>query len=245
MKHIKTPSSILQVARLYRPSVDGVKREVLNLVKASPTFSYQDLQQMIFDLLRGFASYEQVEKSIQSIGYDLKRNSYARAIDPAWHYLKTLQRNYTLSIDPRSYAISREIRVPCIPPMVCGTPDGQIIPWLMLWKTNVLREEQMALFVSMALEVMEQDSELEDARLLVIDTSDASVGQDGMPKVIDCSGLGRLGHEQLSKMLNTFVHGFKLAVAEWEQGSRIVKESGLRAGLDSNQAIFQFNPEDN
>ena len=240
-KTIRSPSSILQVARLYRPTVEGVKKEVLELARATPSFNYSDLQKIIFHLLRGFATYDQATGAIRSIGYQLKRDSYLRAFDPAWTYLKSLRHTYALPIDTRFFAISRDMRIPCIPPMVCGTPSGQVVPWLMYWKKNVLKEEQMALFLSMALEVMENDAELDEARLVVVDTSDAALDPRGMPKTIDCHGLSRLNRGSLAKMLDTFVQGFNLAVAEWNQSRPVQKERKQEIESTSQPLLFRLD----
>lgn len=192
---------------------------MLKLVNASPPFNYQSLNKMLLDLVRGVATYDQVEKAISGIGFEVQRNSYRRALAPAWKYIQSLRHNYALEIEARSYAISRNMRVPCVPPMVCGTQHGQVVPWLMLWKKNVLRDEQMALFVSLVSEVMAQDGELDSAELVVVDTSDGSLDKDGAPALIRYSDIEPIPQDQLGRMLETFVLGFKQAEEELKSKS--------------------------
>lgn len=217
MKRLKPPSSILQVARLSCPTKEGVKKEVLKLAQASPPFSYDDLYKMLWDLVRKTATKDQIKASIGGIGQKIKRNSYLRAFAPASTYLQGVPMEYSLQVEPRSYSVGRGMRVQCAPPMVCGTPKGQMVPWLMLWQKNPMSKEQMALFVSMALDVLDQDGELEGADLVVVDTSDKSLDKKGQPKLLFAREMPKLPPQDVREMLEIFAQGFSLAEKEWSE----------------------------
>lgn len=103
----------------------------------------------------------------------------------------------------------------------------------MLWKKNVLRDEQMALFVSLASDVMAQDGELDSAELVVVDTSDASLGDDGAPSLIRCSDVEQIPQDKLGRMLETFVLGFKQAEEELK-GKSLPKRRSVQPDADDD-----------
>lgn len=241
MKRIKNPGSVLQVARLYRPRKEAVKAEVLKLLKATPPFSYDDLYRLVWDHVRGLASKEQVALAIQRIGQPLKRESYQRALAPTCRYFDELKRDYATLIEPRTYALGRNMRVQCAPPMICGTENGLVVPWPMFWKVNPLNEEQTAFFMSMAMDVMGRDGELDEAELIVVDTSTKALDKEGRPRRILGSEVAKIPAERLNAMVEVFLQGYALAIAEWNT-TRSVKEAPVH-DQDSDQMSFAMGVE--
>lgn len=235
IKKLKAPS-LIHVARLYRPTAEQVKKEILNLAKASPPFSYEDLYELMWDRAHVGIPSEQIVRSIAGIGQKIKRDSYQRAFSIADRFFENLDRSFELRIEPRSYSIGRDLRVPFAPPMICGGgSDGPVIPWLLFWKQNPLTDEQTSLFMSMAQATIEDEPELDGASLLLVDTSLKALDDGGNARVIKASEVGRIPDRRLREMLEVFATGFHMAQAEWQASATLHKDARRSPEIDDSQ----------
>ena len=231
----------MHVARLYRPTIEGVKNEVIRLARSAPPFSYEDLYELVWDNVRCGIPESQIVASINGLGQRVKRESYARAFPVACSFFRGFPATFIEKIEPRTYSIGRNMRVPFAPSMICGTRDGLVIPWLLFWKTNPMTEEQTRLFISMALGVIENDGELDQAALQLVDTSEKALSKEGMPSVISSRDVVPFTAEKMRKMLETFAAGFALAQIEWSAMAAHRSRDTRTVGDDASQAdLFEI-----
>lgn len=208
------PPSLQHVARFYRPTADGVKKEFLKLARAHPPFSYEDLYKLTWDMAKGLQTYEAVYRAASGIRLDIKRDSYLRALPPCNVFFDELKHAYAIPVGSRSYSIGRGIQVPFCPPMLCGTAKGVVLPWLIFWKDNPLTGIQLQLFASMVEDILKGEPDLDSAQLLIVDMSDAAIKKDGRPVVTSSADVIKLPASQMASMLSTVVEGFELAKEE-------------------------------
>lgn len=235
IKKLKAPS-LIHVARIYRPTAEQVKNEILRLARVAPPFSYEDLYELMWDRAHVGVSREQIERSIASIGQKIKRDSYQRAFAIADRFFDGLDRSFEMRIEPRSYSIGRDLRVPFAPPMICGGgANGPVIPWLLFWKQNPLSEEQTSLFMSMAQAIIEEEPELDAASLLLVDTSLKALDGNGNARVINAADVERIPDRRLRTMLEVFATGFHMAQAEWQASASQAKSMRKPVEIDESQ----------
>lgn len=228
------PPSLQHVARFYRPTADGVKKEFLKLARAHPPFSYEDLYKLAWDMAKGLQTYEAVHKAASEIKLEVKRNSYLRALRPCSVFFDELKHGYAIPIGSRSYSIGRGIQVPFCPPMLCGTAKGIVLPWLIFWTDNPLTGLQLQLFVSMVEDILKGEPDLDSAQLLIVDMSDAAIKKDGRPMLTSSADVPKLPASQMVSMLSTVVEGFELAKEELKSVvDRPVKRESVRDSVSS------------
>lgn len=235
IKKLKAPS-LIHVARLYRPTSEQVKKEILKLANAAPPFSYEDLYELMWDRAHVGIPSEQIERSIAGIGQKIKRDSYQRAFAIADKFFENLDRSFEMRIEPRSYSIGRDLRVPFAPPMICGGgSNGPVIPWLLFWKQNPLTDEQTSLFMSMAQATIEEEPELDGASLLLVDTSIKALDEGGNACVLNAADVKRIPDQRLKEMLEVFATGFHMAQAEWQESVPVHKDARRSPEIDDSQ----------
>ena len=104
--------------------------------------------------------------------------------------------------------------MPFDPPLIYGV-GGQIhFPWFSFWRSNPLKDEALALFVTMVEELLVQDPDLEAARFTILDFSAPKPKAPRRLTIIDARDISRVTPERKAEMLAVFAEGYRLAEAE-------------------------------
>lgn len=193
----------------------GVRRVLVTLALDPPNFNYKPLYGAIHDLLVLRQSYEQIVEGIKRGVRREKVQSNILSILPLIRdYFDGVNPSFVQAVDRRFYPVGRNLLVPFFPPLIYGV-GGQIhFPWFSFWRSNPLKYEALALFVTMVEELLQQDPDLERAHFTILDFSARKSKAPRKLTLIDARDIPRITPERKAEMLAIFVEGFRLAEAE-------------------------------
>lgn len=208
---LKVPS-LQHLAKLCRPDSDQVTRALLALLDNSPTFSYEPLYRLIEDMVRWKTPCSQLEDAVKRGRYrEDVRKRYLDILPLLSGFFESRSISFSSLVSPRYYSVDRDLLVPFTPPLLYGSSGALYLPWFMFWENNPLWGERLSLFVTLVSEILKEDSDLEDARLLIVDLSYDKMEQARTLKVTDANDIERLSSRKKKELLATFAVGFRNA----------------------------------
>lgn len=214
MKMVKVPS-LQHLSRNWHPDPIRVKDELLKLVYSAPTFSYAVLYDLVRDLVVLKVPYDQVEAAVRSrVKRDNVRENYLALLPMISDYFEGVSPSFVHDVAPQQYSVARDLKIPFKPTLVYGTSTGLQLPWFSFWRSNPLTELRLSLFVSLALEIIENDADLEGANFQVLDFSSPRGGQSRSLQVIRSENVPRLSSSAIKEMLGIYAEGYRLAILE-------------------------------
>ncbi len=235
MARLKLPS-VLHVARIWRPTAEGVSTQLIALSKSSPPFSYNPLLKMVRSMLATKTSLAEMEVLIRhGVKLELAQKSYLEIAPLLAKYFSEINPIFVHEVSTRSYALSRELRVPFDPPMVYGRGRGTHLPIFIFWKNNPLTEAQKGLLASMIHEMVAQDPDLDLASTSVVDFSAPRGAGERTLAETPLDDLPSISRSDRDEMLSVLVAGYKLALERLQVGARASEEEKVHRG-DAGQA---------
>ena len=214
MPNLKVPS-LQHLARNWRGEAFQVKRQLVQLARNSPTFSYDPLFGAVQDMLVFGQPYEQI---VEGMRRGIKRQgvleNYLDVLPLIRDHFDGIAPVFVQAVDRRYYPVSRELRVPFQPPLIFGAGGQVHFPWLSFWRTNPIAGERLSLFVTIVEEVLLQDPDLENAKFEILDFSAPAPKQPRNLNVMDARDVPRVSAEQKAEMLEVFAEGFSMAQAK-------------------------------
>ena len=231
MNKLKVPS-LQHLARIWSSSPELVERELLRLAKNSPNFSYDFLNEMARDYLLYKISKDQI---VEGIVRKEKRKQIRKILMDVvpflCDYLDSINPDFVNDVAYRQYPLGKELRIPFRPPFIYGIGGQIYLPWFSFWKSNPLEGARLSLFVCLVLEMLRQDSDLENARFQILDFSANGNNGHRKLKIIDASDIYSLSNKERDEMLLIFLEGFKRATLKL--GEELVdKTESDEAALD-------------
>lgn len=149
MSKLKVPS-LQHLARNWKKNPDHIKRLLVDLVKNSPTFSYDPLFGAIRDMLVFAHPYEQIEEGLRrGIKRADVRDNLLGVLPLIRDHFKDIAPDYVQSVDRRYYSVGRGLMVPFEPPLVYGLDGQTFFPWFSFWRSYPLAGERLSLFVTL------------------------------------------------------------------------------------------------
>lgn len=214
MAKLKVPS-LQHLARLSSPDPVRVQRELVRLVKNAPNFSYEPLYKILRQRVSWNISWAQLQESIRLSSYSAQiKARYLDILPLLKSYVDSRDFEFMNTIVPRHYYVSRDLQVPFAPPMICGKSSKLIFPWFIFWKDNPLKDERLSLFATLVQEILNQDSDLEEAEVEIVDLSYNKEHKSRILDVVQMSAIPCLAESRKVELLATFATGFAAAKAE-------------------------------
>ena len=214
MPNLKVPS-LQHLARNWRSDAFQVKRQLVQLARNSPTFTYDPLFSAVQDMLVFGQPYEQI---VEGMHRGIKRpdvlENYLGILPLIRENFDGLAPVFMQAVARRYYPVSRDLRVPFQPPLIFGVGERIHFPWFSFWRRNPIDGKRLSLFVSVVEEVLLQDPDLENAKFEILDFSAPAPNQPRELCVVDARDVPRVSAEQKTKMLAIFAEGFSMAQAE-------------------------------
>jgi hypothetical protein len=234
MSKLKVPS-LQHLARNWRSDPQRVKRALVELVRNSPTFSYDALFGAVRDMLVLGVPYEQIEKGIKRIKREDLRDNLLSVLPLIHKHFSDIAPTFVQSVARRYYPVGRNLMVPFDPPMIYGL-DGQIhFPWFSFWRSNPLTDERLSLFVSIVEDVLLQDPDLENARFQILDFSAPAPKEPRELRVIEAAEILRISPERKIEMLTIFADGYSMAETELSSASKPDSESTSKSAEEGTR----------
>ncbi|MBP2293005.1 hypothetical protein [Azospirillum rugosum] len=244
MTKLRVPS-LQHLARNWRATSMGVKRVLVALALDPPNFTYKPLYSAIHDLLVLRQSYEQIVEGIRrGVKRERVQSNLLSILPLIRDYFDGVNPSFVQAVDRRFYPVGRDLLVPFDPPLIYGV-GGQIhFPWFSFWRSNPLKDETLALFVTMVEELLLQDPDLEAARFTILDFSAPKPKAPRRLTLIDARDIPRITPERKAEMLAIFVDGFQLAEAELAGAPRPSddKRPGRGDAADGQGDLFDNPP---
>lgn len=220
----------------------AVSKSLIQRYLSRPPFSYKLLGNLVEIAMKADVSQAQFDSAVRK-HQPQKFQSIFLELTPLIHkHFNSIRSKYILQIEPRKYLIN-DIEIPFKPPFAFELNGELVIPWFIFWKTNPLTDYQYSLFATLVDQVLQQDPDLRDAKVLIYDFS-AKDGADSRTLLIkDASEIPRLNPTELQAALETIVDGFKLAQAELSKMQAREVHIRKRPSLDQN-SLFPDGDED-
>lgn len=211
MKKIKLPS-LQHVARQWASTPDKVAQNLEKLALSAPPFSYEPMYSFVRGMLVMGDPVEQVCKAVrESRLHPTARKNFVELLPMIAQYFSIVNPDYALEVAPRFYPVGKELLVPFKPPLIYGRNGDMVLPWFVFWRLNPLVGENLALFVTLASEMMEQDPDLEDSSFRILDFSAPDAKTPRQLTVIDGNQIKRVSEERKNEMLDILVAGYQIA----------------------------------
>lgn len=211
MSTLKVPS-LQHLARIWRPTPEGVEKELLRLARNKPLFSYEILKNVPFDFLYFKVPKEQVARGIERKERRLSiRNNLLDIVALLHSHCSSITPEFVLPVGLQYYSLARNLRIPFSPTLMYRENGQTFFPWFIYWRDNPLTMEQYSLFVTLVEEMLRQDPALEGAKLQIVDISAPSKKDPRKLEVLDTDSLPRLSDSEKREKLAIFVEGFERA----------------------------------
>src|SRR5262249_3763724 len=136
--------------RNWRDTPEGVRRQLVSLVKRPPQFTYDPLFAAVRDMLVFGVPYAQVVEGIRRGG----KRPWGRGVLIG---VLPLVSNYFGGISPdgpprrvarRYYPLARDILIPFETPLEYRVKGQVYFPWFSFWRANPLSNRRLSLFVT-------------------------------------------------------------------------------------------------
>ena len=213
MKKIKLPS-LQHVARQWAPTPEKVAKNLERLALASPPFSYEPLYHLVRGMLVLDDPLAQVCHAVQArkLHPHAKRN-YLELLPMVSEHFSAVRPEYILEVAPRFYPVGKDLFVPFKPPLLYGKGGDEFLPWFVFWKVNPVAGENLSLFVTLVVEMMAQDPDLERAKFTIVDFSADDAKSPRKIELIDARAIARVPEARKIEMLDILVKGHHMAQA--------------------------------
>lgn len=212
MAKLKVPS-VQHLARNWRPTSTGVKRQLVRLAQHPPQFTYEPLFGAARDMIVLQVPYEQIVEGIR------------RGEKRAWvreNLLEVLPllRSHFSTLEPdgppnrvarRYYPLARDIQIPFEAPLEYSIGGQKYFPWFSFWRSNPLADRKLSLFVTLVEEVLLQDPDLDTAIFQILDFSCIDGAEGRQLLVVDARDVPRLNETEKRSMLEVFADGYRAA----------------------------------
>jgi hypothetical protein len=217
MAKLKVPS-LQHLARNWKETPELTKRGLVNLAKNPPTWSYRPLYGAVQDMLSLGVSYEQIVKSIsQKVHRKNVRENLLELLPLIKDHFESLTPDYVQSVERSFYSVRKGLLIPFEPPLVYVVNGEVYLPWFSFWRSNPLAGKRLALFVTLAEEMLAKLPDFEEAKFQILDFSIPAPKEPRQLHVMDVKDIPRLGEQEKSEMLGVFAEGFSLAQEELEK----------------------------
>lgn len=236
MASLKVPS-VQHLARNWQEEPIQIKRRLVTLVQNPPIFSYVQLYNLVHDLLVYGQPYDEIEKGVkQNVRRENVRKNFLSILPLIRDHFDGIRPDFVQSIGKRYYPIGRGLEIPFNPPLIYGVDGQLILPWMIFWRVNPLSKKQLSLFVTLVAEMLQQNPDLEDAKVEILDFSSPKQKLPRELKITDVRDVPVVTREELTRMLETFVDGYLLAKTELEAAPKAKsEEKPPRKDGDSDQ----------
>src|SRR5215813_13896621 len=201
-KTLKVPS-LQHMARNWRDTPEGVRRQLVSLVKRPPQFTYDPLFAAVRDMLVFGVPYAQVVEGIRRA----EKRPWVREL---LIEVLPLISNYFAGISPdgpprrvarRYYPLARDILIPFETPLEYRVKGQVYFPWFSFWRANPLSNRRLSLFVTIIEEVLLQDPDLDRAVFQILDFSIPEGERERRLLIIDANDIPRLDDREKRAML--------------------------------------------
>jgi len=212
MAKLKVPS-LQHLARNWRPTSAGVKKQLITLAKHPPQFTYEPLFGAVRDMLVLGVPYEQVMEGI-------RRGEKRPWVRENLLEVLPLLRSHFSTVEPdvppnrvarRYYPLARDIQIPFEAPLEYSVGGQKYFPWFSFWRSNPLADRRLSLFVMLVEEVLLQDPDLDTAIFQILDFSRIDGAEERQLLVVDARDIPRLNRTEKQSMLEVFADGYRAA----------------------------------
>jgi hypothetical protein len=204
--------SVQHLARNWHDSPKEIAGSFVKMALNPPYFNYNLLGHVAKDCLQFRIPEEQIVKGIKDKeGRERVLRNLLGIVPLMYDHFSGLQPDFVHDVAPNYYPIDRDLRVPFKSVFAYGVGGQVYLPWFIFWKSNPLTEIQFSLFVTLALDIISQDPDLDDARLQILDFSEPDQGKGRSLRVIDASDVEVLPRKKVVDMLSVFAEGFRMA----------------------------------
>lgn len=227
--------SLQHMARIWKPTPDAVKREILRLLDSTPPFTYEPLYKLLLQQARFGDSIQQLMRCLDKREKRPKVLEDFRAIlSLVGGRLDACRPRYAHEVSEQHYNAGRDLFIPFRPPMVLGYPEKSVLPWLIFWKDRSLNQRQLSLFVTLVREQMDQNPDLENCDLEIWDCGRPDKQSPRDLTIMRAGEISLLPSADVRTMLDIFAEGFLLAVAEAQEraASQPSQEKRPQSGPD-------------
>lgn len=236
MRTLRIPS-VQHLARNWHASPERVCKKLVRLYENPPAISYAALAGAIHDRF----VYRQ---PLDEILNGLKRSKAgAEHIKDLTQIMALIDDHFGLidvryfnSVSRRFYPVGRGLLVPFDPPILYGTAAGRHFPWFSFWARNPLAGEQLSLFVTLVVEMLREDPELDAADLQIVDLSRVEPDGERTVRLVPIASVPILTDARKTEMLEVFAEGFIRA-------KEMVSNPGFQADLRERRRKGQGSPE--
>lgn len=242
MAKLKVPSA-LHLARLWRPDEVAVKKALIALTNSAPPFSYAQLMGMLRSMLAVKSDLGEMEYLISTrVRLGLARKSYLEIAPLLEQYFGNLNPTFVHEVSPRTYPLSRSLRVPFEPPMIYGARGKVHLPLFVFWRNNPLTGDQAALLASMIRELVSQDPDLDLASTSILDFSIPKGAAERALRETSLFEVPAISNSRRDEMLAIFAAGYELARNELQgraaSETEITKRAPSSDGDTDQQDLF-------
>ncbi len=238
-----SPPALQHLARSMQDTPEAVAKSLINAYLATPPFSYRFLGELIRQAMRGGNfSASQFDAAVRAKRMDERYQKIFLELTPLIHsHFGRLTAKFILPMPAQKYRVN-QLEIPFRPPFVFGINDEMIIPWFIFWKTNPLTDKQYRLLATLLSELLSQDPDYRDAKILIYDFSAEIEGGERTLKIIDVASISKMSAEERDSALEIFIAGYELALAQIAT-MPANKDATKRKAVDTAQLQLLDSPE--
>lgn len=213
------PPALQHLARVTKPTAAEVKKALIDGFLKRAQFSYSLLSDLVRTSMTAASSGITLSESaltaaIKKRQPNAKYQKILLEVVPLLHsYFSTIAPKYILDVDARKYLIN-DLAIPFKPPFAFESQQQIIIPWFIFWKSNPLTRTQISLLATLIFEIIAEDPDFKDAKVLIFDFSEKAPGIGRSLIVTDAATIDRLSDQDRDNLLETFMEGFLAAKDE-------------------------------
>lgn len=235
MSKLKVPT-VQHLARHWHDSPKKIEEEFVKMAMNPPFFNYNALNDIAKDCVQFKVPEEQIIKGIKEKEKRKKVQRVLLEVVPLLcNHFKEMQPDFVHDVAHRYYPIGRNMKIPFKSVFIYGVGGQIYLPWFIFWKKNPLDDLQLSLFVTLALEILRQDPELEKAKFEILDFSAKTPKEGRRLKIIDAADIPTLSAAQTKEMLAIFVEGFEMAEAKLQNVDIPNKRKESEVPANTNQ----------
>jgi hypothetical protein len=213
MAKLKVPS-LQHLARNWKPESGMISRDLVNLVRNPPTFSYNAVFSATYDLLHFKQPLEQVMRGLEKAEKRARVRQNFLEILPLIHkHFEDTNPNFVNKVSTRRYVIGQGLDIPFTPPLIYGVGGQIYFPWFSFWKSNSMANLNLRLFVTIVDEILRSDPDLDQSIFEILDFSCLQGEGNRSLKVIDTREIEHVSQAEKIEMLEIFADGYTKAKA--------------------------------
>ena len=208
MPQLRVPS-LQHLARNILPTAEQIEKKLIAVALNPPYFNYNILYGLAYDALAYGQPLDEIERGIRRrVANEEVRNIYL-SISPLLHgHLSVIKPDFVNAVSRRHFNAGRDLLIPFDPPMIYGVGGQLHLPWFSFWRNDPLRDQKLSLFVTLMDEVLQEDPDLEFAKISILDFSAPIKGGDRVLNVIDANTVPRLLDGEKRELLERFAEAF-------------------------------------